>query len=61
MKNAFLHGDLEEEIYMELSFGYDGQVATGTVCKLKKGSIWAETIPESMVWKIHQSYDKFGL
>ena len=36
MKNAFLHGDLEEEIYMELPPDYDGQVATGTICKLKK-------------------------
>ena len=36
VKNAFLHGDLEEEIYMELPPGYDGQVAAGTVCKLKK-------------------------
>ena len=36
VKNAFLHGDLEEEIYMELPPGYDRQVATGIVCKLKK-------------------------
>jgi len=39
VKNAFLHGDLEEEIYMELPPGYDGQVVIGTVCKLKKGFI----------------------
>ena len=39
MKNAFLHGDLEEKIYMELPPGYDGQVVIGTVCKLKKGFI----------------------
>jgi len=36
VKNAFLHGELEEEIYMDLPPGYDGQVAVGTVCKLKK-------------------------
>lgn len=36
MKNPFLHGYLEEETYMELPLGYDEQVATGTVCKLKK-------------------------
>ena len=36
VKNAFLHGDLEEEIYMELPPGYNGQVAAGTVCKLRK-------------------------
>ncbi|KAL5825491.1 hypothetical protein ACOSQ3_021554 [Xanthoceras sorbifolium] len=36
VKNAFLHGDLEEEIYMQIPPGYGGKIKAGTVCKLKK-------------------------
>ena len=36
VKNAFLHGDLEEEIYMEVPPGYKKNLNANTVCKLKK-------------------------
>ncbi|RVW66512.1 Retrovirus-related Pol polyprotein from transposon RE1 [Vitis vinifera] len=36
VKNVFLHGELEEEIYMEVPPGYDNNLAAHTVCKLKK-------------------------
>ena len=36
VKNAFLHGDLKEEIYMEIPSGFDGNMATNKVCRLKK-------------------------
>ena len=36
MKNALLHGDLEEEVYMEVPLGLEEKFEQGKVCKLKK-------------------------
>ena len=34
MKNAFLHGGLEEEVYMDIPLGYSVTTGTNEVCKL---------------------------
>jgi hypothetical protein len=36
VKNAFLHGDLKEEVYMEIPPGFANKLTIGKVCRLKK-------------------------
>ena len=36
IKNAFLHGDLVEEVYMEQSLGFVAQGESSLVCKLHR-------------------------
>ena len=36
VKNAFLHGDLQEEVYMKIPSGFGNEQTLGKVCKLKK-------------------------
>ena len=36
VKNAFLHGELDREIYMEQQKGFKSKIDSNYVCKLKK-------------------------
>jgi hypothetical protein len=54
VKNAFLHGDLEEEVYMEISHGFINNQTLGKVCKLKKSLYGLKQSPRA--W-----FDRFKL
>jgi len=49
IKNAFLNGDLVEEVYIEIPPGLETSSNVNRVCRLKKITIWTQTIPSGMV------------
>ncbi|PKU79659.1 Retrovirus-related Pol polyprotein from transposon TNT 1-94 [Dendrobium catenatum] len=57
VKNAFLHGDLEEEIFMEIPPGFKGKSEGNKVCKLKKALYGLKQSPRAWFGK----FSKFML
>ncbi|KAK0581627.1 hypothetical protein LWI29_016112 [Acer saccharum] len=58
VKNAFLHGELSEEVYMDLPPGLDSN--TGKVCKLKKALYGLKQSPRAWFGRLSTSMRKFG-
>jgi len=55
-KYFFLHGDLQEEIYMEQPLGYVDQTHPILVCKLKKAMYGLKQTPRAWLDKIGQYF-----
>jgi hypothetical protein len=51
VKTTFLHGDLEEEIYMKQPEGFVVKGNKDLVCKIKKVHVWFKTITKDVVSK----------
>jgi Reverse transcriptase (RNA-dependent DNA polymerase) len=60
VKNAFLHGELEEEIYMEMPPGYQTPSTTGKVCKLKKALYGLKQSPRAWFGRFSQAMKRYG-
>ncbi|CAL2225120.1 unnamed protein product [Prunus armeniaca] len=60
VKNAFLHGDLNEEIYMDLPLGIPVTSKEGVMCKLQKSLYGLKQSPRAWFGKFAASMKKFG-
>lgn len=52
VKNAFLHGELDREIYIDQPLGFQSQDYLEHVCKLRKALYWLKQAPRAWYGKI---------
>jgi len=57
IQNAFLHGNLSEEVYMAQPLGFAHPQYPSHTCKLKKGSVRFEMGTQGLVFQIKQYLD----
>ena len=60
IKNAFLNGELKEEIYMDIPPGYEDPTAAGKVCKLKKALYGLKQSPRAWFGRFSQTMKSLG-
>ena len=48
----FLHGDLEDEVYVEQPFGFVARGSLAACVKSTTSTLWPEAVSSSMVWEV---------
>ncbi|RVW65705.1 Retrovirus-related Pol polyprotein from transposon RE2 [Vitis vinifera] len=61
IKNAFLHGDLAEEVYMEQPPGYVAQGESGLVCRLHRSLYCLKQSPRAWFGRFSSVVQEFGM
>ena len=60
MKIAFLHGNLEDEVYMELPPGFEGTIGTKKVCRFKKSLHGLKQSPQAWFERFTTALHQFN-
>ncbi|RVW69324.1 Retrovirus-related Pol polyprotein from transposon RE1 [Vitis vinifera] len=61
IKNAFLHGDLVEEVYMEQPPGFVAQGESGLVCRLRRSLYGLKQSPRAWFGRFSSVVQEFGM
>ena len=61
VKNAFLHGELDKDIYMEQPRDFESEIHPEYVCKLKKALYGLKQAPRAWYGKIDEFFVQSGL
>ncbi|RVW17874.1 Retrovirus-related Pol polyprotein from transposon TNT 1-94 [Vitis vinifera] len=61
IKNAFLHGDLAEEVYMEQPLGFVAQGESGLVCRLRRSLYGLKQSPRAWFSRFSSVVQEFGM
>ena len=59
VKNVFLHGDLDQEIYMNIPLGFEGNTGN-KVCKLKRALYGLKQSPRAWFGRFAKVMKEFG-
>ena len=61
IKNAFLHGDLAEEVYMEQSLGFVAQGEFGLVCRVCRSLYGLKQFPQAWFGRFNSVVQEFRM